>query len=249
MLSDNLLSGKKVVVTRSENKSSFIVSELASLGAEVIPLPLISIAAPLDGGISLNDAVVNFQTYEWVLITSFNGSEGFLTACSKNPQIENWPKIAVIGSSTAEPLIAVGLTIDLMPETAVAESLFEAFPLPGINSKKILLVQAEEARPFLKDSLVKIGWEVEKVVAYRNVIPEIDLDLLAHAKSANLIIFTASSSVKRYYDLQGGTLPEDALCIGPITGAQARNAGWNVLEAKGQSDTDLIEAVKEWAGS
>ncbi len=47
----------------------------------------------------------------------------------------------------------------------------------------------------------------------------------------------------------GSSQPINAVCIGPITGESARILGWKVFEAREQSVKDLIEAVKQWAGS
>jgi len=75
------------------------------------------------------------------------------------------------------------------------------------------------------------------------------MKLLLEAKNADAIIFTAPSAVNRYYEIVGIPQPLNAVCIGPITGESARTLGWKVFEAREQSVKDLIEAVKQWAGS
>ena len=94
-----------------------------------------------------------------------------------------------------------------------------------------------------------MGWQVEKVVAYRNIDTKIEKPLLSVAADADAIVFTASSAINRYYEIIGAPKPPDAICIGPITAETARNLGWRVFEAREQSVKDLVEAVKQWAGS
>ena len=182
------------------------------------------------------------------MVTSPNGAMRLL----KTMQVvgkSSCPRVAVIGRSTAEVFEQSGITVDFIPEKTFSEGFLEVFPRAEKEDDKILLVQAERARPLLYEGLINAGWRVDKTIAYRNINVDVKTEVLDEAKNADAIIFTASSAVNRYHDLVGSSQPPNALCIGPITGESARNLGWTVFEAREQSVKDLLEAVKQWAGS
>ena len=97
------------------------------------------------------------------------------------------------------------------------------------------------------DGLVDAGFAVEVVVAYRNVEPTIDPDVLAAAATADLATFTSESTVRRFTGLVGDARPASAACIGPISGAVARQVGYDVVEADPHSVVGLVDAVERWA--
>jgi len=51
-------------------------------------------------------------------------------------------RVAAIGPGTARELATHGITVDLVPERFVAESLLEAFPAPSAAGAKVLLARA-----------------------------------------------------------------------------------------------------------
>ena len=248
MNSENLFSGKSVVITRSSEQSEPLFSELTNLGVKVISLPLITIADPIDGGRELLDKVRNLKKYNWVIVTSSNGAHRLIKTMQKVDDLKK-TKIGVIGKATAEVFENFEISVDLIPERTFSEGFLEAFPSPSKEENRILLVQAEKARPTISEGLTKLGWQGEKVVAYRNIDTKIEKTLLSVAADADAIVFTASSAINRYYEIIGAPKPPDAICIGPITAETARNLGWRVFEAREQSVKDLVEAVKQWAGS
>tara|TARA_Y100000310_G_scaffold255801_4_gene263402 strand:- start:1512 stop:1850 length:339 start_codon:yes stop_codon:yes gene_type:complete len=112
-----------------------------------------------------------------------------------------------------------------------------------------MVARAEVARPVLPDGLRAAGWEVDVVVAYRNVAIHADPDLVERARAADAVTFTSESTVRRYVDLVGGPVPPDAVCIGPISAAAARETGFRVTEADPCSLAGLVDAARTLAGS
>ena len=151
-------------------------------------------------------------------------------------------RLAAIGPKTAQPLSEAGHPVNLIPDRAVAEGLLEAFP-PSDGTGRVLLARAETARHVLPDGLRDAGWEVDVVVAYRNVVPDVDPEIREQARSADLVTFTAQSTVRRYHDLAGGPTPATAACIGPISAAVARQLGFTVVEAEPHSVAGLVDSV------
>ncbi len=159
-----------------------------------------------------------------------------------DPASNLMPKIAAIGSATAQALTSIGLTPDLIPPQAVAESLAQTL-LPHIilARTRILLVRAETARDTLPDQLRAAGAHLNIAPAYRNVIPHESIPLLQELFRSpvnwpDAITFTSSSIAANLLTLletAGLELPPDGAhgktilraSIGPITSQTLRDLG------------------------
>ena len=126
-----------VVITRTHSQSKELIKELIDLGFNVISRPTIEIALPDDQGASLRNAIRSLSNYEWVILTSSNGVTEFVKAVNKIG-IQEFPKIAVIGSSTERTLDNLGIRASLRPNHQVAEGLIEIFPYPKGQNKVLL---------------------------------------------------------------------------------------------------------------
>ncbi len=248
------LFGKRVVVTRTRAQASSLVRLLRLEGAEVIEMPLIAIEGPSDGGRALDDSVTACRTYDWVVFTSPNGAERFLSQLRDVRQLGD-TKVAVIGPGTAAVCRDHRLEPDLIPERFVAEGLLDVFPRPldasTIGSTgRVLLARAEQARDVLPDGLRAMGWEVEVVAAYRTV-PVIPTDEQRRALTdAHVITFTSSSTVDHFVAAFGDAgdalvaTPAIVASIGPITSATARDHGLPVhVEAVDHSIPGLVRVL------
>jgi uroporphyrinogen-III synthase len=126
----------------------------------------------------------------------------------------------------------------------VGEALVAAFPRPapgGSATGRVLLAQAAGARPVVAEGLRAAGWDVEAVDAYRTVPAAPDADVLAAARSADAITFTASSTVQAFLEVAGpDTVPAVVVCIGPVTAATARDAG---LAVTAVADPHTVEGL------
>ena len=90
-----------------------------------------------------------------------------------------------------------------MPDRFVAEGLVEAFPDPPAGGGRVLLAQAEAARPVLADGLRARGWDVSTVVAYRTVPVTPPPEVVRAAAAADAIAFTSGSTVDGYVRAAG----------------------------------------------
>ena len=70
MSGDGPLAGRRVAVTRPE--AGELGERLAGLGALVVPVPLIEIADPADGGRALRQAHGRLAAVDWLAVTSAN---------------------------------------------------------------------------------------------------------------------------------------------------------------------------------
>ncbi len=245
MSADLPLAGRTLVVTRATDPAGTLSAAQAARGAQVVELPVIAVAEPADGGAALDSAVAGVAAYDWVVVTSPNGARRVSDRLGGT--VPSDTRFAAIGPRTAVPLLAAGLAVDLIPDRAVAEGLLEEFPSPPDGGGRVLLARAEVSRDLLPDGLRAAGWDVDVVVAYRNVEPDSDPDALAVARGSDAVVFTAESTVRRYTALAGGPTPSDAVCIGPVSAGVARELGYRVVEADPHSVEGLVAATCAWA--
>ena len=163
-------------------------------------------------------------------------------------------RIAAIGPATAAKVKEYHLSVELQPEEFVAEGVIKAFEKEGsVETLRILIARAEEARDVLPQELTKLGAIVDVAVAYRTV-PETEDITGAIARfreeGADLVTFTSSSTVQNFMALNL-PLPKGLkfASIGPITSKTIRESGLTVdAEAKSYDIPGLVEAVSKFYG-
>ncbi len=242
------LSGKTVAVTRATHQASPLAHRLRQVGAEVLEVPTIALAPPADGGQALVASleVLARGGYPWVVFTSANAVERFFERVP-DTRLLGGTRVAAVGPGTAAALRAYRVVADLVPADFRAEGLAASFPPapPPPAPGRLLLPQAAGARPDLQAELVRRGWEVDAIEAYRTVPQELAPELLTAAGDADAICFFSSSAVNSYLD-QAGTvpLPPVVACIGPVTAATARARGLQVdAEASEPTLEGLVAAL------
>lgn len=245
------LDGRTIVVTRARSQASALTTRLVGLGATVVELPVIAIEDPDDGGEALRsaaDALVG-DAYRWLVVTSAS-TAGRLSRALAGRQPSTGTKVAAVGSATAAALAAEGLTVDLVPDRAVGEALVDAFPPPTDPRPTVLFVRAATVRPVVASGLASKGWQVDEVVAYRTVMPELDPVLVEAARQADGLCLTSSSTVEGSLAALGvNGLPRVVVSIGPVTSAALRASGRPPdAEADPHSVEGVIEALVEVMG-
>ncbi len=231
------LFGHSVVVTRAKDQASELSTMLRTAGAEVLNVPTIAIAEPVDGGEGLAEAARNVGAYDWVVMTSPNGARRFMAQLSDVRDLAG-VKLAVVGPGTAQVLEGLGLRADLIPQRHVGEGLVEEFP-PGTG--RVLLPRAAVARDVVPSGLEELGWSVDVVEAYRTVPAPVDPTERERVSGADVICFTSSSSAKNFADAFGAdAAPPAVVAIGPITAQEARSQG---MEVSAVADPHTLEGL------
>jgi uroporphyrinogen-III synthase len=201
----------KIVVTRPVGQEEELVRGLFALRHEVVHCPLIAIER-------LGDEPVDVDGYDWVVITSPNGSRELQRRMTGTPK-----RVAAIGVATAEAFGGA----DLVPAESTQEGLLAELPRPA---GRVLVAAAEGARRLLVDEL-----DADFVALYRTheltpaEFPEADLVVLASASAA------------RAYGRLGSAVP--AVSIGRQTTEAARAAGVEVVREAATHDVDGLLAV------
>ena len=145
------------------------------------------------------------------------------------------------------------MTVALVPERYVAESLLEAFPSPAVTasggraggSGRILLARAAIARDVLPDGLRAMGWSVDVVAAYRAEPRTLDAGERAAAATCDTVVFTSPSVVEAFCDQPRPLpVPSTVAAIGPVTAAAARRRGLPVhVEAAEHTVAGIVAAL------
>lgn len=230
------LFGKTVVVTRSREQASSMVSMLMSLGARVIQFPTISIEA-MDDYTVLDKALERIENFGWIIFTSVNGVQHFarrLREKGKDSRALAHAKIAAIGPVTRKEVEKLGIIPDFVPETFVAEKVAEGLCKFDLQGKEVLIPRALESREVLPQILEQAGAKVTVAPTYRTVKAQADKDEILKAleeNSLDCITFASSSTVRNFME----SIPVDLLkkaekicfaSIGPITSKTLEEYGF-----------------------
>jgi uroporphyrinogen III methyltransferase/synthase len=246
------LSGRRVVVTRARAQASSFAAELESLGAEVVQLPAIRIAAP-DDPAPLRRAAEEIGSFDWAVFTSVNGVERFFAALGetgRDARALAAVRVCAIGPATAGELAKHGIRADLVPSEYVAEAAVDALLATGdVAGKRILLARADIARDVLPVRLREAGAEVVEVAAYRTERDGAgaeDVRRRIEAGEIDFVTFTASSTVRSFAELVGtDTGTARVASIGPITSRTLRELGMRVdVEAEEYTIPGLVRALR-----
>jgi uroporphyrinogen III methyltransferase / synthase len=255
------LFGKAIVVTRSREQASALVTRLSDLGAECLEFPTIRISPPADWS-AVDQAIQGIEAYNWIFFTSPNGVRFFLDRL-ENLHLDlrslKGIKIGVIGPATAQALSEYHLKADLIPKKYQAEHLLEALSHLPLTNQKVLIPRAEQAREVLPEGLRQMGAEVLVVSAYQTLPVLEGREALGGKMTQGLIdclTFTSSSTVIHFLAL----FPRQEIlhllkrvriaCIGPITAQTARNNGLQVdIEAEEYTIPGLVTAIEKYYNS
>jgi len=199
------LFGQRVVVTRARTQAAEFVHRLTELGAEVLEIAAIKIAPPTDHRL-IADALLELNSYDWLVFTSPNGVTAFFEIffkAFKDLRDIGGVRIAAIGPGTAAKLRALHLQVDLMPEEALGTKVAAAFKkYETIENLKICLLRAQKANPELPRALEALGAIVDDIPVYQTVAETEDL-IGAGAKllesGADWITFTSGSTVEHFH--------------------------------------------------
>jgi uroporphyrinogen III methyltransferase / synthase len=256
------LFGQRIVVTRTREQASQLSKQLHDLGAEVLEIPTIKIVPPSeDRRQDLIDALLELNSYNWLVFTSPNGVTAFFDLFFKRFQDLRdigGARIAAIGPATAAKLKELHLQIDLMPDEAVASKIATAFDkFETVENLKICLLRAEVANSDLPKALEELGAIVDDVPVYKTVPETEDLNGAAASLAEggmDWITFTSASTVEHFharFDLPKllQKFPQAKLVsIGPETSKAIRALGLEPkVEAKDHSIEGVVQALTKRA--
>ena len=241
------LSDHTVVVTRPAAKADPLMRLLKERGARAVHYPTIEIEDPLSW-----DAVDNALErlaggeYDWVVFTSVNAVEKFLSRAG--PRLDlGGANVAAVGSATESALNERAVKVGVVPEEFTGAAVAGAI---GPGGGRILLPRVEGAPRGIVDAFTSRAWMVDEVVSYRNVPaegagpPPDVFDAVTFASGSAAMNFAAL--------LEGRTAlarrePGSKLvvCIGPQTARVAGECGLPVdVVAATHTDEGMVVALE-----
>ncbi len=250
------LFGKKIVVTRRTGQARKFAEQLQQLGADVLEVPTIRLTEPLEK-MAIVDALLEINSYEWLVFTSANGVTAFFDMFFKRFQDLReigGARIAAVGPKTAEKLRELHLQVDLQPEEYVGKKIVAAFKkFQDIDNVKMCLLRAEVANKDLPEALMEEGAIVDDIAVYRTVAETEDRTGAAAQlieTGADWLTFTSSSTVEHFharFDLPKmlKKFPQMKIAsIGPETTKAIVALGLKTtLEAKEHTTSGLIASL------
>jgi uroporphyrinogen-III synthase len=245
------LAGIRVVVTRSSRQAPGLIELLAAHGAEAVPLALLEVLPPEDPR-PLERAASELALFDWLVLTSANAVESLLEASGGS--VPARLEVAAIGDATARALRAFGVEPALVAERSRAEGLADQLAARVRRRRRVLLPQAEDARPLLAELLEAAGAEVVRVTAYRKRAPDRAVErarALFAEQPWGWVTFTSPSTVRNLVEALGAMWSEgrdtlDAASIGPVTSAELSQRGAQpAAEAQSPTAASLVEAIVE----
>lgn len=232
------IRGLRIVVTRAKPQAAGLIAEIERCGGVAIGLPLLEIVDAEDNGASLAKSLHGLGPGDWLVVLSPNGARRVIAASGSKP---DGSRLAAIATGTATEFERSGWAVDLVPDTASSAGLLQAFSNIELEGT-VLIAQAEVGRSELADGLRTRGVDVDVVAAYRNVMPPIDGDVAMAAADSDVVVFASPSAVDRYTQ-NVGSMPNAAVCIGVVTAATAREAGYTVSVAAAPTVDGIVEAL------
>ena len=261
-----------IVITRPGGQSSALLARLDREGFDALEFPLIDIApvaddAPLRAAL---DELYGPERYALVVFVSPNAVDHAF-----GRMFAPWPvdvPVAVVGPGSVAALARQGVHAPghrvLSPPTEHAdprfdsEALFAAieahFGETGLQGKRVLIVRGDGGREWLAERLEEAGARVEKVAAYRRLMPEPSTQkwervhaLLAGAPHAWLL--TSSEGVRNLDDLAREHLTADEIarlkhaplvCPHPRIAEAARQTGFDTITVSGAGDERIVHTVE-----
>lgn len=250
------LKGVRILVTRASRQSLGLSLPLRELGADVIEVPTIEIRPPQSFA-ALDHALLKIDHYDTLILTSVNGVETLFERYHRQglPIADMQHLLVVaIGPATAAAIQSEGVSVSIVPEKYVAESVVEALRGRITQHSRVLLVRAKIARDVLPDELRKTGAQVEVIEAYETVIPENAAARLKEvfagpATQPHIVTFTSSSTATNFLSLLGPDRNKilervKLASIGPVTSATLKQAGLTPdIEASEYTMQGLVAAI------
>lgn len=243
-VSNLVLTGKKILITRAKAQSSSLAFLLQEAGATPFFLPLIEMK-PRMLTERIRDLLSTIEQFDWIVFTSSNGVHSFFSLFD---QVLVKPSLAVVGRKTAFSLNQFTNKTPFIPRTFHAEALAKELAEYVKNEAKVLIVKGQLVDQTLAMKLEEAGASVQELVVYDTLMPQ---GALADAKELQSHLFDyvtlTSASTANHLAKVMETSPLQyrcVACIGPITAKAANQQGLSsIITANEYSAEGLTHAI------
>lgn len=253
------MQNRRIVITRAAHQAAELERLLTGRGAQTLLYPCIAVVAPEDPS-TLDRALQDLAAgaFDWLVLTSANAalvlSQRLHTLDLRLPADL---ALASVGPATAQAAHSLlGLQTRTLPQEYLAEALSAA--LRPVLPARLLLLQAEQARPVLREELAAAGATVTAVTTYRTIQGSggVQLSTLLRHRQVDAITFTSASTAHNCVSRLQAEGAERSLlsavclaCLGPLTARAVQQAGLTVQVMSAEHTLEgLVEALDAYFG-
>lgn len=255
------LSGRRIVLTRSQGQNDELTKKLTTLGAEVIELPLIEVQTENNTDVA-SEVLAEIGQYEWIFFTSANGVRGFFNLflrAFEDIRSIGFMRIAAIGPGTADTIRQYYLKVDLMPAIATADALVDAIEQEQtLDNIRILVITGNLNKDTLVQRLEEKRAIVDILPVYQTETATVKDDAAMHFRrhGADAIVFASGSAVQSFalqaasLQLEHGARHPLVFSIGPTTTQAIRQAGIPLAGEAAEPGVDgLLKVIVDRLGA
>jgi uroporphyrinogen-III synthase len=192
-----------VLVTRPKNQAEVLCRLLEQAGCLSRRLPVIEIEALQQPKNTF--FLEKVAGYDWLVFVSVNAVKFSLAVWPQAQQILCKQKIAAVGLATAQAIEAVGMDVDVIPESGFnSEALLAALSEQQVSGQKILIVRGQGGREWLAEHLRSLGAEVDYYEVYRRIKPPISHQVMIGLDIKNtvdIVTITSNEALENLLDM------------------------------------------------
>jgi uroporphyrinogen III methyltransferase/synthase len=235
---------KKIILTRPKEQCSEWVPILNDLGYNVVHYPCIQLDS-LELKKSTLKSLPNYKTWTDVIFTSQAGVKFFAEQQLKHNLKIAWNNLTVraVGAST-QKLIQKKFHLEeiWVPNVATSEGILADLS-KNLKGRTFIIPGPLNRRPLLEQQLKARGAICYFLTVYKNQKPS-KMEPLKNISAP--ILFTSSSTVKNYCEINKVNPNRPVICLGPITKNTAQQLGFkNILTCENPSIEGIVRILKQ----
>ncbi len=242
------LQGLRLWVTRPRNQSATLIARLKNAGADVVALPLLEIAPPLDAT-PLEQALAQLDTFDLAVFVSPSAFDAVLERLP-----DGWPAqlpAAVMGPGSALRAQASGIAQIIAPTGQFdSAGLLQEPAMQQLAGKRVVLFRGDGGRDELPQTLVQRGADLTMIAAYRRLPPCFDEAHLRAELAAGCdgMVVSSSEAVQYLFRLAGEVTRQQLQSVlyfapHPRIVAALRTEGATRIELTSVGDAGITETI------
>jgi len=227
------LKGRKILLTREKGPSLLMAHDILALGGEPVIAPVMKIVTSELTPFELK-TIKEANRFDWIIFTSSNGVKAFMKHLDILGASISKPKIAAVGSKTAEVIREYGLTVQTVPKEFTADSLARQLVQNETEGTSILLALGNLAKNEMEGQLRNAGCLTTRINVYQtmeNKEVKEDLSRLIQEQNIDVVTFASPSaidfflSLTKHLDLNDFWNRAMVACIGKVSAEHAQKRG------------------------
>lgn len=197
------LTGLRLWITRPHDQAAGLIAAVKSAGADVLPLPLLEIAPPLDLP-ALDAVLARLDEFDLAIFVSPSALDAVFDRLH-----HGWPAnlpVAVMGPGSALRAAERKIPHIIAPTSQFdSAGLLQQPELQALTGQRVVLFRGDGGRDALPQTLVERGAELTLVSAYRRLPPTFDDAHLRAELSGGCdgIVVSSSEAVQYLFRIAG----------------------------------------------